>query len=100
LKLALAKFTYNNSEHSSTGLTPFYTLYRFNPELGTNVRDDVMEGGAPSTEERIRILAEERKELSQQLQTAAEKQKKYFDLKHKPMRFQVGQKVMLSAKNL
>jgi hypothetical protein len=65
LKLALAKFTYNNSKYSSTGLTLFYTLYRFNPELGTNVRDDIMEGGAPSIEERIRILAKECKELSQ-----------------------------------
>jgi hypothetical protein len=65
LKLALAKFTYNNSKHSSIGLIPFYTLYGFNPKLGTNVRDDVIEGGALSTEERIRILAKEYKELSQ-----------------------------------
>ena len=41
-KLALAEFTYNNSKHSTTRSTPFRLLYGFDPELGTNVRDDVL----------------------------------------------------------
>jgi hypothetical protein len=99
-KLALAEFTYNNSKHSTTGSTPFRLLYGFDPELGTNVRDDVLEGGAPSAEERIKLLMEERTQLSNRLRTAAESHKKYYDAKHKPMRFKVEDKVVIASKNI
>jgi hypothetical protein len=55
-KLTLAKFIYNNSIHAIIGLTPFRLLYGFDLELGTNVRDAVLKGGAPVVEERIQKL--------------------------------------------
>jgi hypothetical protein len=52
-KLALVKFTYNNLIYIIIGLILFRLLYSFNLELGTNVRNAVLEGGALIIEERI-----------------------------------------------
>jgi hypothetical protein len=52
-KLALVKFIYNNSVYAIIGLTLFRLLYSFDLKLGTNIRDAVLEGGAPVVKERI-----------------------------------------------
>jgi transposase InsO family protein len=99
-KLALAEFTYNNSVHASTGSTPFRMLYGFNPELGSNVGDDILEGGAPAAAERIKLLQDEREVVAQKLRVASESYKKFYDTKHKKTRFRVGDLVLLSTKHL
>jgi len=99
-KLALAEFAYNNSLHASTGFTPFRLYYGFDPELGTNVEDDVLEGSVPSTEDRVKVLNEERELLSNRLRTVSESHKKWYNAKHQATRFKRGDQVMLSAKNI
>jgi len=39
--LLIAEFTYNNSKHATTSITPFYTVYNFYPEIYFNIRDDI-----------------------------------------------------------
>jgi transposase InsO family protein len=99
-KLALAEFTYNNSTHSSTGSTPFRLLYGFDPELGMNVGDNVLDGAAASAEERIKTLIQDRNAVTTTLRLATESHKKFYDKKHKAIRFKVKEKVLVSAKNI
>lgn len=98
-KLALAEFSYNNSTHETTGKPPFYLLYGYVPTI--DVEDTAYEGGDKTTaEERVEKLQAERKELAETLRKATDAHKKYYDVRHKPMRYKIGDQVMLAAKNI
>jgi len=99
-KLALAEYTYNNSVHSQTGTTPFFAQYGYNPEIRVNVVDDVADGKAVLAHQRALLLQEERKQLNDHWAAATMAQKQFYDKKRKPMTFRIGDKVMLSTKNL
>jgi hypothetical protein len=99
-KLALAEFTYNNSKYSTIGISPFYALYGFHPNIELHVEDKVPEGGAPAAHERIQRIKAERQAMEKRWQEAVEEQKKHYDNKHMDKKFQVREKVMLRAKNI
>jgi hypothetical protein len=99
-KLILAEFTYNNSVHSTTGVSPFFAAYGMNPEIRINVEDDIPEGKAVAAHERAKQIQEEREALEERWRSAAEAQKRFYDKKHKNMKFKRGEKVMLSTKHL
>jgi hypothetical protein len=99
-KLPLAEFTYNNSVHSTTGLTPFYALYGYHPDIRANIEADVPGGEAPNARLRVEQLQAEREELAKRWDNAMQAQKKWYDKKHTPMTFALGDKVMLLAKNI
>ncbi|GJY71151.1 putative reverse transcriptase domain-containing protein [Tanacetum coccineum] len=67
--LPLVEFSYNNSYHVSIKAAPFEALY------GRKCHSPI----------------------KQRIQTARDRQKSYVDLKRKPMKFQVGDKVMLKV---
>jgi hypothetical protein len=62
-KLVLAEFTYNNSVHSTTGISPFFAAYGMNPEIRVNVEDAIAGGEAVAAHERARLIREEREAL-------------------------------------
>jgi hypothetical protein len=99
-KLAMAEYAYNNSVHSTIGCSPFFAMYGYHPQLRIDVEDDVPGGEAPAAKERAMAIEQEREVLSTQWRNAVEAQKKHHDKKHKPMRFSIGDQVMLSAKNI
>jgi hypothetical protein len=99
-KLALAEFTYNNSIHSTTGMSPFFAMYGFHPTIELNVEDNVPEGEAPAAAERIKKIQEEREALEKRWEDAVDSQKKYYDRKHIAREFKIGDRVMLRAKNI
>ncbi|GJT37063.1 putative reverse transcriptase domain-containing protein [Tanacetum coccineum] len=70
--LPLIKFSYNNSYHASIKDVPFEALY------GQKCRSPV-------------CWAEQR------IQAARDRQKSYADVRHKPLEFQVGDRVMLKV---
>ncbi|GJZ04987.1 putative reverse transcriptase domain-containing protein [Tanacetum coccineum] len=72
--LTLVEFSYNNNCHASIKAAPFEALY------GRKCRSPICWA-----------------EIKQRMQAARDRQKSYADLKHKPMEFQVGDKVMLKA---
>jgi len=98
--LPIAEFTYNNSVHSSTGVSPFYALYGYHPELTWDVDDDMKKGEAPAARERAIQINRVREQLLKRLENAIAYQKSYYDKHHKPKSYNVGDKVMLATKNL
>jgi hypothetical protein len=98
--LEQAEFTYNNSKHASTGMTPFYAMYGYHPEFTWDVEDDIPEGEAPAAQQRAAAISNEREKLKERLRHAVEYQKKWYDKSHTPRHYRVGDKVLLSSKNI
>ncbi|GKD88336.1 putative reverse transcriptase domain-containing protein [Tanacetum coccineum] len=66
--LPLVEFSYNNSYHTTIKVAPFEALY------GCKCRSPV---------------------VGPRIQAASDRQKSYADVRHKPLEFQVGDRVML-----
>ncbi|GJY91796.1 putative nucleotidyltransferase, ribonuclease H [Tanacetum coccineum] len=93
--LPLVEFSYNNSYYASIKAAPFEALY------GRKYRSPVCwtEVGEAQilSPELIQETTERIVQIKQRMQAAHDRQKSYADLKHKPMEFQVGDKVMLKV---
>ena len=100
-KLALAEFTYNNSVHSTIGTSPFYALYGFHAEIPLVSKEPTENAPrVPAADERAALLLAERQELDKKWDQALAAQEKYYNKRHTPKKFNVGDKVILLAKNL
>nr|GEY65279.1 putative reverse transcriptase domain-containing protein [Tanacetum cinerariifolium] len=89
----LVEFSYNNSYHASIKAAPFDALYGRkcrSPICWTEVGEVQILGP-----ELIQETTEQIIQIKQRMQGACDRQKSYADLKHKPMEFQVEDKVML-----
>ncbi|GKF75963.1 putative reverse transcriptase domain-containing protein, partial [Tanacetum coccineum] len=93
--LPLVEFSYNNSYHTSIKAAPFEALY------SRKCRSPVcwaVVGQAQLTDpELVQETTEKIMQIKQRIQASHNRQKSYADLKHKPVEFQVGDKVMLKA---
>nr|GEW82758.1 putative reverse transcriptase domain-containing protein [Tanacetum cinerariifolium] len=93
--LPLVEFSYNNSYHASIKAVPFEALYGRkcrSPVCWTEVGEAQILGS-----ELIQETAEKIIQIKQKMQVARDRQKSYANKKHKPMDFQVGDKVMLKV---
>nr|GEW11962.1 putative reverse transcriptase domain-containing protein [Tanacetum cinerariifolium] len=89
------KFSYNNSYHTSIKAAPFEALYGRkcrSPVYWVEVGDAQLTGP-----EIIHETTEKIVQIKSRIQAARDRQKSYADLKHKPMDFQVGDRVMLKV---
>jgi len=98
--LPFAEFAYANSEHSTLGVSPFKALYGYDPKIEIIAADGVLEGEVPDARERIEKLHELRQSLTTKWQEALQAKGKYYDRRHQPKTYNVGDLVMLSTKNL
>ncbi|GJU03725.1 putative reverse transcriptase domain-containing protein [Tanacetum coccineum] len=93
--LPLVKFSYNNSYHASIKAAPFEALY------GRKCRSPVCWAEVGEVQltgpEIVQETTEKIVQIKQRIQAARDRQKSYADLKHKPMEFQIGDKVMLKV---
>nr|GFB27294.1 putative reverse transcriptase domain-containing protein [Tanacetum cinerariifolium] len=93
--LPLVEFSYNNSYHATIKAAPFEALY------GRKCRSPVCWTEAGEAQilgpELIQETTKTIVQIKQRMQAARDRQKSYVDLKHKPMEFQVGDKVMLKV---
>ena len=94
-KLKELEFAHNHRTHSVTKKSPFELLYGYQPDIGTNVRE---ESRLPNTEERLRSLKECRENALASHAMAAEAMQKRAPQLSIP--FQKGDKVLLEATNL
>ncbi|GJV59061.1 putative reverse transcriptase domain-containing protein [Tanacetum coccineum] len=93
--LPLVEFSYNNSYHASIKAAPFEALYGRkcrSPICWTEVGEAQILGPELIQETTKRIV-----QIKQRMQAAHDRQKIYANLKHKPMEFQVEDKVMLKV---
>nr|GEU63408.1 putative reverse transcriptase domain-containing protein [Tanacetum cinerariifolium] len=93
--LPLVEFSYNNSHHASIKAVPFEALYGRkcrSPVCWTEIGEAQILGP-----ELIQETTEKIVQIKQRMQAARDRQKSYADLKRKPMKFQVGNKVMLKV---
>ncbi|GJT04772.1 putative reverse transcriptase domain-containing protein, partial [Tanacetum coccineum] len=90
--LPLVEFSYNNGYHASIKAAPFEALYGqkcCSPICWTEVGEAQILGP-----ELIQETIEKIIQIKQRMQDARDRQKSYADLKHKPMEFQVRDKVL------
>ncbi|GKD69452.1 putative reverse transcriptase domain-containing protein [Tanacetum coccineum] len=93
--LPLAKFSYNNSYHSSIRCAPFEALYGRkcrSPVLWAEIGENSLIGPelVQETNEKVVLIKEK-------LKAARECQKSYADNRRKPLEFEVGDRVILKA---
>jgi len=98
--LPQAEFAYNNAAHSSTGTSPFFAMYGYNPQFTWDVAVDIPEGEAPAARSRAEAIDAERKRLTERLQEAVKYQAHYYDQRHTPKQYNISEKVLLSSKNI
>nr|GEZ97503.1 putative reverse transcriptase domain-containing protein [Tanacetum cinerariifolium] len=93
--LPLIEFLYNNSYHTSIKVAPFEALYGRkcrSPVFWAEVRDTQLTGPKIIHETTEKIM-----KIKQRIQAARDRQKSYVDVGHKPLEFQVGDRVMLKV---
>nr|GEX99170.1 putative reverse transcriptase domain-containing protein [Tanacetum cinerariifolium] len=93
--LPLVEFSYNNSYYTSIKVVPFEALYGRkcrSPVCWAKVGDAYLIGPAIIHETTEKII-----QIKSRIQDARDRQKSYANIRHKPLEFQVGDKVMLKV---
>ncbi|GKF52026.1 putative reverse transcriptase domain, ribonuclease H-like domain, aspartic peptidase domain protein, partial [Tanacetum coccineum] len=93
--LPLVEFSYNNSYHASIKATPFKALYGRkcrSPVCWAEVGDVQLMGPEIIHETTKKIV-----KIRQRLQAARDRQRSYANVRRKPLKFQVGDRVMLKV---
>ncbi|GJR25573.1 putative reverse transcriptase domain-containing protein [Tanacetum coccineum] len=95
MHLMQIEFSYNNSYHTSIKVAPFVALY------GQKCRSHVCWAEVRDVQltspEIIHDRTEKIIQIKSIIQAARDRQKSYVDMRHKPLEFQVGDKVMLKV---
>jgi hypothetical protein len=98
--LDMAEFCYNNTWHSATQCTPFFSNIGRNPNF--HIATTPIESAKnPAVKEGVERIHAIQTELTEHLQHAAAEMKKYAD-RHRldPEPFEVGSRVFLSSENI
>lgn len=99
-KVAMAEFVYNSAVHATLGISPYEALYGFQPRGPPDIEAALRPPIVPTAQDRVKTLKEERAKIPELLRQAQTWQKKWYDARHKPKEFKVGDRVLLSTKYL
>jgi hypothetical protein len=75
-------------------------MYGYHPEFTWDVEDDIPKGEAPAARQRATAINAEREKLKERLQHAVEFQAKWYNKLHTSKHYRIGDKVLLSSKNI
>jgi len=96
--LAMAEYAYNNSKHSSTKISPFYTNYGFEPRTTWPTE---IQFKNPASELYGHYMTNIHTKLKERLSEAMESMKKNYNKKRKAIEpFAKGELVMLNGRNI
>ena len=98
--LPYAEFAYNDAQHSATKQTPFFTNSGYHPTSPIQAKIGQFKPSIPGAEELAKDFQGRNQSLKKNLEIAQKMQKKYYDQKHKPKTFQVGELVLLDTRNV
>jgi len=94
----MAKFAYNNSTTTATGLSPFYSNYGFHPQTINPAAEEIFNPASTVYAHWMQTVHLGAKEA---LEKARERMKRYADPGRKEIpAYQVGDLVMLSGRNI
>jgi transposase InsO family protein len=95
--LPMAEFAYNNSFHTSIGMTPFYANYGYHPRLEVTLKPSLL----PSAEEWSRHLHSFQNQLEENLKASQATYARYANLNRIPNPpFKEGDKVWLIKRHI
>lgn len=97
-KLPAIEFAYNNSVNASTGFSPFYLLYGQHPATPATMA--TAQAINPAAQDCLRQNLTDIELARSRLIAAQQRQTKYFNQRHRPQIFNVGDQVLLSTVNL
>lgn len=83
-----------------TGITPFEGLFGEAPRWEDTILDERSNVETPTARDRVMKMIKKRESLEAMLQKATTDQAKYYNLMHIPMIYNVGDKILLNAKNI
>lgn len=98
--LHFAEFAYNNSHHESINMSPNKARYGVTLDTRQGVEDNPIRGEIPAAHNRAKQIIDLRKKLETTWLETKAMQTKYYNLRHTPRHYQVGELVLLSAKNI
>ncbi|SPC60765.1 uncharacterized protein UHOD_11147 [Ustilago sp. UG-2017b] len=99
--LPLAEFSYNNAEHASTQLTPFFANYGYHPHFSFDNTDSASPALFPAARSYADQLEQLHEYVHGELDKANSQSAGQFDKHHLPSpQFQPGDRVWLSANNI
>ena len=94
--LPLVEFAYNNTHHSSIGMTPFSALYGQEVVSPATWNDPI--GKVEISKQMLKSMEEQTKIIKENLRKAQSRQKSYADSKRSDREFFVGDKVWLRVR--
>ena len=95
--LPTAEYAINNAFHESTGSTPFTLVYGRSPRSPLSIP---RQSKVPTAAEFARSMSEAHAAAKRCMQAAQQRQKVYYDSDRRDVVFRVGEKVLLSTKNI
>jgi len=91
------EFTYNNSKHSSTGLTPFFQNYGYNPNTPATL---LLPSNTPAADDFVTRIQNLTKAAQDAISLAQAQQERYANQLRSDQTFALGDKVLLSAAHI
>ncbi|EDN10942.1 predicted protein [Histoplasma mississippiense (nom. inval.)] len=97
--IPLAQWAYNNAFHASIKMTPSEAMIGRPTELRIDV-EPPSTGASKSAIEQVERMKQAENRIRECLEAAKAAEKKYYDQRHIPKSFKIGDWVMLRAKNI
>jgi hypothetical protein len=98
--LPLAQSVYNRKQHNSIGMSPFEALHGYVPDELWSLQDESPFGEVPAAKLRVSEIVAMRDRIHKVAHDARVWQAAQANKQRTPQQFEVGQMVLLSAKNI